>query len=67
MPREWPKKWQKDKKKKKTEGTSAKIISVYKLFKIVLRQVSYITYTWDLKKKNDTSELIYKTETDSQT
>ena len=31
------------------------------------RQVSYdITYLWNLK-KNDTNELIYKTETDSQT
>ena len=30
------------------------------------RQISYdITYMWDLK--NDTNELIYKTETDSQT
>ena len=31
------------------------------------RQISYdITYMWDLK-KNDTNELIYKTEADSQT
>ena len=31
------------------------------------RQISYdITYMWNLK-KNDTNELIYKTETDSQT
>ena len=30
------------------------------------RQISYdITYMWNLK--NDTNELIYKTETDSQT
>ena len=30
------------------------------------RQISsHITYTWNLK--NDTNELIYKTETDSQT
>ena len=27
------------------------------------RQISYITYVWNLK--NDTNELIYKTETDS--
>ena len=26
-----------------------------------------ITYMWNLKKKNDTNELIYKTEPDSQT
>ena len=26
-----------------------------------------ITYMWNLKKKNGTNELIYKTETDSQT
>ena len=25
-----------------------------------------IAYMWNLKKKNDTNELIYKTETDSQ-
>ena len=32
------------------------------------RQVSYdIAYMWDLKKMNDTNELIYKTETDTQT
>ena len=32
------------------------------------RQVSYdIAYMWDLKKMNDTNELIYKTEIDSQT
>ena len=32
------------------------------------RQISYvITYMWNLKKKKDTKELIYKTETDSQT
>ena len=31
------------------------------------RQISYdIAYVWNLK-KNDTNELIYKTETDSQT
>ena len=31
------------------------------------REISYnITYMWNLK-KNDTNELIYKTETDSQT
>ena len=30
------------------------------------RQISYhITYMWNLKSKNDTNELIYKTETDS--
>ena len=28
------------------------------------RQVSYITYTWNLK--YDTNEIIYQTETDSQ-
>ena len=27
----------------------------------------YITYMWNLKKKNDTNEIIYKTEMDSQT
>ena len=32
------------------------------------RQISYvITYMWNLKKKKDTKELIYKNETDSQT
>ena len=32
------------------------------------RQISHdITYMWNLKKNNDTNELIYKTETDSQT
>ena len=32
------------------------------------RQILYdITYMWNLKKKNDTNELIYKRETDSQT
>ena len=32
------------------------------------RQISYdITYVWNLKKKNDTNELIYKTEIDPQT
>ena len=32
------------------------------------KQVSYdIAYMWNLKIKNDTNELIYKTETDSQT
>ena len=31
-------------------------------------QTSYdITYMWNLKKKKDKNELIYKTETDSQT
>ena len=31
------------------------------------RQISYdITYMWNLKKKNHTKELIYKTETNSQ-
>ena len=29
------------------------------------RQISYITYIWNLK--YDTNELVYKTETDSQT
>ena len=29
------------------------------------RQILYITYMWNLK--NNTNELIYKTETDSQT
>ena len=32
------------------------------------RQISYdITYMWNLKKKKDTTELIYKTEIDPQT
>ena len=32
------------------------------------RQISYdVAYMWNLKKKKDTNELIYKTETDSQT
>ena len=32
------------------------------------RQTSYdITYMWNLKKKNETNEFIYKTEIDSQT
>ena len=30
------------------------------------KQILYITYMWNLR-KNDTSELIYKTETDSGT
>ena len=31
------------------------------------RQISYdITYMWNLKKKNGTNELIYKTEIESQ-
>ena len=29
-------------------------------------QILHITYMWNLKKKNDTKEFIYKTETDSQ-
>ena len=32
------------------------------------RQISYdIAYMWNLKKKKDTNELIYKTEIESQT
>ena len=32
------------------------------------KQISYgITYMWNLRKKKDTNELIYKTEIDSQT
>ena len=31
------------------------------------RQIYDITYLWNLKKKNDTIELAYKTETDLQT
>ena len=35
------------------------------LSKVSQRQIYDITYTWNLK--NSTNELIYKTETDSQT
>ena len=31
------------------------------------RQTSYIAYMWNLKKKKDMNELIYKTEVDPQT
>ena len=38
------------------------------LSKVIQRQVSYnVTYVWNLKKKNDTNELIYKIEIDQQT
>ena len=36
------------------------------LSKVRQRQMSYITYMWNLK-QHDTNELIYKTETDPQT
>ena len=42
-------------------------LKIIKLSEVSQRQISYdITYMWNLKKKNDTNEIIYKTHIDSQ-
>ena len=54
-------------KKEWNNATCSNIDEIVIWSEVKQRQISYdITHMWNLIVKNDTNELIYKTETDSQ-